>query len=95
MAVTHIQCSIADKEKTTGDRHHRTRSASRYAYLHNADEKLQAATVGLNTRGNGKKTGNGSPLAITDDIGAEVFVGKSPNWLSQLKDIEALPDRKD
>jgi len=64
-----------------------------YAYLTNAEETLQAATVGLNTAGNGKNW-QWKPLAITDDIGQKFSLEKA-YWLSQLNDIEALPDRKD
>jgi hypothetical protein len=64
-----------------------------YAYLTNAEATLQAATVGLNTAGNGKNW-QWKPLAITDDIGQKFSLEKA-YWLSQLNDIEALPDRKD
>jgi hypothetical protein len=64
-----------------------------YAYLTNAEETLAAVTVGLNTAGNGKNW-HWKPLAITGDVGQK-FSSEKAYWLSQLKDIEALPDRKD
>ena len=85
---------LAEQGKTTGriiitehDQH------LGYAYLTNAEEKLQAVTVGLNTAGNGKNW-QWKPLAVTDDIGRKFSLEKA-YWLSQLKDIEALTDRKD
>jgi hypothetical protein len=85
---------LAEQGKTTGriiitehDQH------LGYAYLANAQEALQAVTVGLNAAGNGKNW-QWKPLAITDDIRLK-FSSEKAYWFSQLKDIEALPDRKD
>jgi hypothetical protein len=64
-----------------------------YGYLIGQDEGLRAVTVGLSTSGNGKNW-RWKPVSVTDDI-AQKFALEKAYWLAQIKDVQALPDRKD
>lgn len=62
-----------------------------YAYLMDADEGLRAVTVGLSGDG---KNWHWKPAGATAEITQRYALEKA-YWLAQLKDIQALPDRKD
>jgi len=64
-----------------------------YGYLIGQDESLRAVTVGLSSSGNGKNW-RWKLVSVTDDI-AQKFAREKAYWLAQIKDIQALPDRKD
>jgi hypothetical protein len=64
-----------------------------YGYLIGPDEGLRAVTVGLSSSGDGKNW-RWKPASITDEI-AQKFALEKTYWLAQIKDIQALPDRKD
>jgi hypothetical protein len=64
-----------------------------YGYLIGADEGLRAVTVGLSSSGDGKNW-RWKPASISDEI-AQKFAAEKVYWLAQIRDIQALPDRKD
>jgi hypothetical protein len=63
-----------------------------YGYLIGPDEGLRAVTVGLSSSGDGKNW-RWKPTTVTDEI-AQKFALEKAYWLAQIKDIQALPDRK-
>jgi len=64
-----------------------------YGYLIGSDENLRAVTVGLSLSADGKNW-RWKPGPSTADI-AQKFALEKAYWLAQIKDIQALPDRKD
>ena len=64
-----------------------------YAYLTDPSESPQAVAVGLSSSGNGKDW-RWKPIPVTDGV-RQNFLLEKDYWLSQRKDIEALPDRQD
>jgi hypothetical protein len=64
-----------------------------YGYLIGPDGDLKAVTVGLSSSGDGKNW-RWKPTSITDEI-TQKFALEKAYWVAQIKDIRALPDRKD
>lgn len=64
-----------------------------YAYLIGADGGLKSVAVGLSSSGDGKNW-RWKPGPVNDEI-TQKFASEKAYWLAQVKDIQALPDRKD
>jgi hypothetical protein len=64
-----------------------------YGYLIGPDGGLRAVVVGLSSSGDGKNW-RWKPGAVNDET-TQKFVLEKAYWLAQIKDIQALPDRKD
>jgi hypothetical protein len=64
-----------------------------YGYLIGADGGLKSVAVGLSSSGDGRNW-RWKPGGINEET-TQKFALEKAYWLTQIKDIQALPDRKD